>query len=686
MTDNTSEHPATDITTLENCHREPIHILGAVQDFGGLIAVDHHLMVRHASTSVDRFFEAGGDALAGKPLAELLGAKAIATIRQRSQLLGPDSVERIFRLPGPSDDKVFSCALYRSGGLLVLELEPSVDDPALEAASAVRTMMARLNSAAYPEGVFSETTRQVRTLTGFDRVMLYKFLPDGSGSVVAESRASHVDSFLGLRYPASDIPSQARELYKRNWLRIIADVDAEPSPILPPRTALGAPIDLSLSVLRSVSPIHIEYLKNMEVKASLSISIVVGSELWGLIACHHYSPRTISFERRTAAEIFGNLLSLLISTREHEAEQRFQFEARARMGHVLARISEAGELDNPLLAMTADLKNAFDCDGIAIESFGTIVTEGIVPDDQDIRLITDFLRKSAITTVFAEDRLCSLIPEAKRFADKGAGAVAIPISSAPHNYILYFRRELKQTVRWGGNPEKPVTLGANGARLTPRESFAEWKETVANMCESWTRRDIVIAEELRTSIHDIILKLTSARGAERARSLERQELLIAELNHRVRNILGLVRSIVRQSRSGAASVEAFANTLFDRIASLSRAHDNINSSGGTAASLESLIQSETEAYLSEKALRVDMDGPHVLLNSTAHSVLSLVLHELVTNAAKYGALSDRHGRVKIVWDAQPGDDLRLMWRETGGPAVVAPMRKGFGSTLINRSI
>ncbi|MGE3245215.1 MAG: HWE histidine kinase domain-containing protein [Beijerinckiaceae bacterium] len=671
---------------LDNCHREPIHILGSVQQFGALIAVDSHFVVRHASASLEDHLGMTAAGATGKPLAELLGSNAIAQLVQRSEMLEADSVERMFDLAGATPGENFSAAIYRSSGLLVIELEPAFPDPSIEAASAVRTMMARLNSAPYPDELFDEAARQIRMLTGFDRVMVYRFLPDGSGAVVAEARASAVDSFLGLRYPASDIPSQARELYKKNWLRIIADVDSAPSPILPQTTASGSPLDLTLSVLRSVSPIHIEYLKNMGVKASLSISIVVGGQLWGLIACHHYAARILSFERRTAAEIFGNMLSLSIAAREREVEQSSQARARARIAALLSTMSEAGKATDPIIASLDDIGKVIASDSVALGAETGIVSKGMAPAEEDILQVVRFLRTSGVTHLFSIDRLADVIPEAVNFSDRAAGVLAIPVSRDPRDYILFFRRELKQAVHWAGNPDKPVQLGPHGSRLTPRESFAEWKQTVEHTCEAWSQADLALANELRVSVQDIVLRMTDARERERAQAMERQELLIAELNHRVRNILGLVRGIVRQSRSGTASVEAFANTLFQRISSLSRAHDNINGSGGGNASLTNLIRTEADAYLSEKATRVILEGPSVWLDPNANSTLALVLHELITNAAKYGALSDRHGTIDIAWEKDERGDLLLRWRESGGPAVRPPARKGFGTTLIARSI
>ena len=230
------------------------------------------------------------------------------SIRERIDFLsGPDAVERMFGIPLMPDGPPFDLAVHFSGVYFVIEAEPSIVEPGVNSGELVRLMLARIRKTRTTTELAQEAARQLRVLTA-DRVMVYRFHFDGSGEVIAEAATSGLKSFLGLHYPASDIPKQARLLYQRNWLRIIADINEKPAPLqsLPMHTN---PLDLSMSVLRSVSPIHIEYLRNMGVGASMSVSIVSEGKLWGLFECHHYSPRHISFERRTASELFGQMFS-----------------------------------------------------------------------------------------------------------------------------------------------------------------------------------------------------------------------------------------------------------------------------------------------------------------------------------------------------------------------------------------
>ncbi len=325
--------PKVDLT---NCDREPIHILGAVQPFGFLITVNAEWTVTRASENLPEFVGQSLTHILGAQLETIFTPQAIHAIRNRVTLLrGADAVERLFALQLAKDGPLFDVAVHFSGPALVIEAEPHQGEH-LDVTNQVRTLMARLTQMDSIPAFYREAARQARLLTGFDRVMIYRFDHSGAGEVVAEALRPGVDSFLGLNYPASDIPAQARALYVRNLFRIIADVKAKPVPLLA-AAADSQALDQSLSLLRSVSPIHIEYLTNMGVDASLSISIVVEGRLWGLFACHHYAPLLPSFSQRSAAELYGQMFSLMLESRERGEANDFETRARASSSlHLLA--------------------------------------------------------------------------------------------------------------------------------------------------------------------------------------------------------------------------------------------------------------------------------------------------------------------------------------------------------------
>jgi light-regulated signal transduction histidine kinase (bacteriophytochrome)/CheY-like chemotaxis protein len=637
------------------------------------------------SANIGEFTGVAPEDWLGRPLVELVNHKALHAVRNRLTMLhGPDAVERLFAQALIDGREPFDIAVHMSADSIVIEAEPAIDED-LEAAAVVRAMVTRLSQSDGMATFLREGARQVRAITGFDRVMVYRFDEQGSGEVVAEALRPGVDSFLGLHYPASDIPAQARTLYMRNLFRVIADVNAEPVPVHPMLDPRGVALDQSLSVLRAVSPIHIEYLRNMGVGASLSISIIVEGRLWGLFACHHYSPRLPSFASRTAAELLGQMFSLMLESRERREAADYETRARAVADRMMATVAQDEDLLSNAPWIGEIITDTIPSDGVGVYLNGSVSLSGLVPSRDEFMAIVSMLNRIASNEVYSVDSIQSVLPEAAAYADRAAGLIAIPLSRSPRDYVVLFRSEQLRSVRWAGNPEKPVEYGPSGARLTPRKSFEAWSELVKGRSIPFSAAERRVANTLRTGMLEVLVRLSDSAGEERQRANERQELLIAELNHRVRNILSLIRGLISQTRESAETVEGFIGTLEHRIHALARAHDQITSDRWGPARLADLIAIETGAYAGLQRDRVKMDGPNVLLHPVAFTTMALVFHELMTNAAKYGALSDS-GKVTVSWRLDPEGSLLLDWAERGGPPVTAPSRRGFGSTIIERSI
>ncbi|EJT04626.1 HWE histidine kinase domain-containing protein [Rhizobium sp. CCGE 510] len=672
---------------LTNCDREPIHQLGSVQPFGFLLAISSDWMVTRASANLAEFLGIAQPDALGRPVTSLITPEALHTIRNKlTTLRGSDVVERIFGIALTPDQNRFDLAVHMNEGGVIVEGERCQEDRRNAPSLSMRSMMSRLDHTETMEAFFRDGARQARALTGFDRVMVYRFDDGGSGEVVAEAARAGIGSFLGLHYPASDIPVQARALYLRNLFRIIADVDAVPVPILPERDEHGQPLDLSMSVLRSVSPIHIEYLKNMGVGASLSISIVVDGKLWGLFACHHYGPRLPSAESRSTAELFGQMFASRLESRERRLALDYETKARRIADRLLTSVADnASLLDDPAWLIEA-LADAIPADGIGVWINGRLALAGIGPDEKSFATLVRHLNRNAAGRIYAVDRLAETYPDLG-VDEAVAGMLAIPISRSPRDYVVLFRQELVRTVRWGGDPHKPVEYGPNGPRLTPRKSFDAWSELVRGRSLPFTAAERRVAETIRVTLIEVVLRLTDEASMARQTANERQELLIAELNHRVRNILSLITGIIRQSQTTSVSVGDYIRQIEGRVQSLARAHDQITRDHWAPASLRQLLLAETAAYLGKNAQRIQMSGEDVLLEPQAFSTAALVFHELMTNSAKYGSLSGTgSGTVQLGWHRDDDGNLRIAWREKDGPPVIEPKRHGFGSTIIRRSI
>ncbi|GAB5350139.1 HWE histidine kinase domain-containing protein [Alteriqipengyuania sp. 357] len=677
--------PATQVD-LSSCDREPIHQLGHVQSFGAMLVVSTDNFIAHYSENASQFLGIEGIGQ-GVRLNDFLPEETLRAVQlAASRLADDDDTERLFGLDLARGDATrFDCSIHRSGGQLVLEFEKH--DPAGfgNHVASIRPMMAGLDTIENVEDLCSAAAKRLKALLEFDRVMVYRFHPDGSGEVIAEAREREVDSFSGLRYPKSDIPSQARELYLRNRLRIIADVGDTPVPVVPGHQFGGEPIDLSLSTLRSVSPIHIEYLRNMGVRASLSISIIVRGKLWGLFACHHYRPRALAFSNRTAAEVFSQMFSLTLDRALNDQNTARRVLGQNLHERLMTRLAEGASVRETLTQTGALIGDTIPHDGASIFIDGDYVATGYAPSEDEFRAILPGLQAGPASKILATAELAREVPAAAAFTARAAGALIIPVSRSPRDYFILWRRELKQVITWAGNPDKPVDH-ANEGRITPRKSFAAWQQTVEGRSAEWSHAERDLAETLRITLLEVILRLTDAAAQDRKRASEQQDLLIAELNHRVRNILNLIRGLVNQSRHEAGDTATLTKLIGGRIGALAAAHDNLTRDNWGPTSLKKLIAEEAEAYLGSKTARLSVEGHDVLVVPQAYTVLALVLHEMITNSAKYGSLSDQSGDLLIVLDRHENGDLELRWKERGGPPVQAPKRQGFGTTIIEKSI
>jgi len=410
---------STTITDLTDCDREPIHLLGHVQDYGCLISASSDFLINHMSANCLTILGFDPDQTVGHRLIDLLPDKTIHDIRTKLQMAASDAgVSRLFNYDVLKDGKAFDVSIHISDQSYVFEFEPKAEIQGRDDLAMVQPLIARVSKQKDAKGAVQQAAVAMQTLSNFDRVMVYRFAPDGSGEVIAEKHAKDMEPFLGLRYPASDIPKQARELYKRSTLRLIADIDAPISPIIPEKNPKGAPLDLSLSVTRAVSPIHLEYLRNMGVIASMSVSILMDGQLWGLFACHHRTPRYVDYERRTAIELFAQFFSYELG-RKLEAEIRINDRnARDMHDRLMVRLSSGADLVDEFDMFAEELSGIVDNTGIVIYSQGRYMSVGSAPTAEEFKPLVRFLNTAPMGEVFATDNLQAVYPAAESFSDR----------------------------------------------------------------------------------------------------------------------------------------------------------------------------------------------------------------------------------------------------------------------------
>jgi light-regulated signal transduction histidine kinase (bacteriophytochrome) len=668
--------------TLDNCDREPIHIPGSIQPHGCLLVLDasFRIVLRH-SRNAGAFLSVDGP-INGRPLEDVVGADGAR--RLRSTLATAQDARRPALILGfmGSAGAAFDVSVHQYKSSVIVELERSklTDEPLMLA----RQLTSRIEEITDLDRLTGQAARVVRAFFGYDRVMVYRFEQDGSGKVVSEVKRHDLESFLGQYFPASDIPQQARLLYLRNTIRIISDAGGARVEIEPPLDASGEPVDLSFAHLRSVSPVHLEYLRNMGVCASMSISIIVDGSLWGLVACHHYAPRVMKMSERVAAEMFGEFLSLHIQTLTHKQTLMAAAEARRTLDRVLTLASHHTSVSDLVKEHLPSLMGLIPASGIGLWMNGTWSSHGVVPPSAEIPALAAFVASVAEGKVWATHYLSLHHPKAQGYAREGSGVLAVPLSQIGSDYLLFFRSELVHTLDWAGNPEKTYEVGPLGDRLTPRKSFAIWKEIVHQQTRPWTEAERETAEAMRVAIVDVLMRHNELVADERSKADVRQKMLNQELNHRVKNILAIIKSLVSRPVEAEQSLTSYVRTLSGRIQALSFAHDQIVRGEGGGL-LSELVNAELAPYEAARG-RIEVGGPAVWLDARAFSVMALVLHELATNAAKYGSLSVPAGRLRIGWTLADHGECRIEWTESGGPAVSIPKQAGFGTALIERSI
>src|SRR5688572_4248105 len=522
------------VVDVNYCDREPIHIPGAIQPFGVLFALNGEMNVTQVSENVSDHLSWSVHEVLGRPLSEIVDPAGAEEVRS---VLGERRWQDANPLSIGAGGKRFDGIVHHHSGAAILELEPNPETPEERSIHhPFRAALLRVQRASTLSELAAIITQEMRRTTGFERVMFYRFHEDGSGSVDAEATDAAHEPYLGLRYPASDIPAQARSLYVKNWLRLIFDADQKPARIVPAlRPDTGEPLDLSFSVLRSVSPIHIEYMKNMGVRASMSISLIVRNQLWGLISCvNHTGPWRVSHRMRSACELMGRLASLQIASFEERELVALRASRRATEEALHGAMKEAtASVLAALVAQPRALMDLVDAGGVAVVEKGQPVTYGAVPPADVIREIARWLDARGDLRPFSSASLGVDFPPALAASDVASGLLTFAL---PDARLMWFRPEIIQTVNWGGDPTKPVEAAAGG-RLRPRHSFALWKEEVRGCSRPAAPSHLEAADvlELPATEVDIERRLSSEQRAVRAR-----DEMLAVVSHDLGNPLSVI--------------------------------------------------------------------------------------------------------------------------------------------------
>lgn len=631
------------LVDLDNCHQEPIHIPGYIQPHGLLFALDFHGRLTDVSRGAH-------DTLQGLPLrggswpvssaGMHPGLWAAVTAALNDEETGQESAP--LNLPVESGDVVFDAVIHINDDRLIVELERRASLPIDLAAFALLAhhSMDRLRNRKDISTLLREAVSTVRQLTGFDRVMAYRFHQDDSGEVVAEECLPTLEPFLHRRFPASDIPPQARALYVRNPLRLIADIDDDQVPV-DAHDASARPLDLTYSMLRSVSPIHIEYLRNIQVQASMSPSIVVHGRLWGLIACHHGTGHRVPYAVRTTCDVFSQALSSSVQANVERSASKRRLAAVA----VIEQMTQALRNETFALSVNSDVDAlskviAFDASlcvlgGVRLRSDLSVESAAV---------LLRWLDAGGEGNVVAVHEASKLPGPLQAALWPYCGLLALCIDRVNHGWIVLLRSEQVETIVWSGIPAKLQRIGPLGTRLTPQGSMAEWRQTVVGTAVAWSEQDLAIA-------HDLTEALGRAGTANAARQAMARAQMLAILGHDLRDPVHSISMMGELLQRGAVRSPAEYGTritraigrmkrLIGEVFEMSRMTSGLGLDlalvpGDIAAFIVTLVD---DARMAHPESTVVLDAPPTLMARFDPDRMAQVVSNLLSNARHHGVV------------------------------------------------
>jgi len=671
-------------TLLANCADEPIRFPGAIQPHGVLLTLSEpDLHIQQISANVESLFGLSPAALLNQPLSMLTGPQAAATVDQAARLAGHLDVPPLeLQLQGVH----YEGLLHRDHGLLILELELKPDEAALVGTMAKIRNLSRvlqsLQAAKTLPALYDICVKEIQALTGYDRVLIYRFQEEGHGQVIAEASSPSMELFKGMFFPASDIPEQARELYRTHWLRIIPNADYTPVELVPRlRPDTQQPLDLSGATLRSVSPIHCQYMKNMGVLSSMSISLMDGERLWGLISCGHRTPLHVPHELRMACQTIGQVLSLQISalqTLEINRQREAKMEALVRLNN--AMVQGPDNVFDGLAQEHKVLMELTQASGVAILEDNVLHRYGQCPKPEQIRDLYQWLKHSD-APVFSTHNLSQLYAPAQAYKDTASGLLAMSLPKPVDNAVLWFRTEVKESIPWSGDPRKPLNLepSASGMRLSPRTSFELWKVEMDGISTKWSHGDLFAANDLRRSAleNDLARQVHREQQAVRAR-----DELVAVVSHDLRNpmtIISMLCGMMQKTFSSDGShasrrittaidtmqqASSRMNILLEDLLDTSKIEAGRYTISAQALDVTQIFEEALSLLMplaTEKAVELSFHAEPDLRIHADPERLFQVLSNLISNAIKF---TPAQGKI-VVAALSNGDDIVFSVRDSG---------------------
>ncbi len=520
-----------EIVNLTNCEFEPIHIPGSIQPHGFLMAIHQDkFTIDFCSENINQFLEKDVKLVLGKHFSDIFGNESLKAVQKYLE----DNLSLSSKLLKLNlDEKAFLCTVHIANNQVIIEAEPELDHKIQsDVYDQTTQFLSYMNETASLQELCQQVANGTREITGYDRVMIYRFDKDYNGEVYAESVREDLEPFMGLHYPHTDIPVQARELYLKNLLRLITDIHYQPVPIFTADDGNKEKnLDLSLSILRSTSPIHVQYLQNMGVGATLTISLIYKKKLWGLIACHHYSEKNISPEIRLAAQLQGHFITSQIDIRQSNEEHDLARKSVMALEKMNAHNFPGIENSFKEIVSKPELLEICNASGVAILFRGRVYQNGKTPSEEKISDLANWLTNYTKNTSLITNNLSEHLPENLPFISEASGIIYHSLNIESSDCILWFRPETITEVNWAGDPTKAIIKDEKG--LSPRNSFELWKEIVKNKSKIWLQPEINSAASYVHSLQKQIHLVVVTQEEERYRKLNQ---ILKDTNSELENI------------------------------------------------------------------------------------------------------------------------------------------------------
>lgn len=645
------------------CHEEPIHIPGYIQSFGYLIGIDaeSHSITFFSRNITDIFKIERVDSLFGKELTDfpesfqqIIDSDIYVSLDRFTRRENETYFDKIF-----IGDKEYHFSVFKSGGFIFLEFEEVLINPDKRISNKYDNFYGIDNA----QELWNHLLETLAKVVNYDRMMIYKFMMDGSGKVIAEKKNDEMESFLGLHYPESDIPKQARQLYLRKRKRIFSNVHSDTVPLL---SKSEEHIDLTFAASRGMSPIHGQYLKNSGASSSFSISIIIDDHLWGLVTCQNTEPKHIDLEDRVQAGIFTALAANAYSSFKSKSELNYRLELNERVSQLKIKFLKHHYLSDSLIESKAEIKDLPEADGVAIVSDEHIVTEGVTPSVAVINTIIQWASENTTDQIYVNRSFLKNHGEELGLSENAAGIIIYFIERDKNEMLIWFRKEFDEHIDWAGNPEKKIEVfsynGEEKQIISPRTSFRIFTENIKGHSKRWNSRNISAVHAIR----DLILE-TSHKNYNAVKRLNDELKKVNEeldsFSYTISHDLGTPLTVMKLNAQmllgnltdGSEKSKHKINTIIEEIDNMAEMMQDVlqlSRAKHSDIQLEALKTEQTIRKISENAKMtygnpesevVIGECPDVLADKT---MLHQVFLNIINNAVKYSSHRE-HPKVKI---------------------------------------